>query len=270
MSTAIEAYRGIAIVKAKEGYHTSSLKDFEKLLPLSEKCTPDVRYAYLNSLATELSEVGRKDEARNISRIVLASPFIHAYPEWQETARDLKEPNRAFISVPEIEREQAKVESIESRLASKQYRPRRVIPFPPLKEAPKPTRPKRVTPQEFGDMTADQRAELVLAAIRGGAVRESDYVRLVIALGLLDTSPITKVIDLEDESLLNDIISVWCNMIEPEEFASVMSALRDCEDDLRRANIIDSMIGIAFKQTPASMQTEQEWRMRVERKLPEK
>jgi hypothetical protein len=30
------------------------------------------------------------------------------------------------------------------------------------------------------------------------------------------------------------------------------------------------MIGVAFKQTHASMQTEQEWRLRVERKLPER
>jgi hypothetical protein len=127
-----------------------------------------------------------------------------------------------------------------------------------------------VTPEEFDDMTADERADLVLATIKSGAVKESDYVRLVIALGLLDSGPITKVINLEDESLLNDIISVWCNMIEPEEFASVMSALRDCADDLRRANIIDSMIGIAFKQSPTSMQTEQEWRLRVESKLPDK
>jgi hypothetical protein len=127
-----------------------------------------------------------------------------------------------------------------------------------------------VTPQEFGDMTADERAELVLAAIKSGAVKESDYIKLVIALGLLDSGPITKVIDLEDEALINDIITIWCNMIEPEEFASVMSAIRDCEDDLRRSNIIDSMIMIAFKQSQASMQAEQEWRSRVERKLPEK
>jgi hypothetical protein len=52
----IEAYRGMAIVKAKEGYHSSSLKDFERLLPLSGKCQPVIHHAYLNSYAVELGE----------------------------------------------------------------------------------------------------------------------------------------------------------------------------------------------------------------------
>ncbi|HVG17563.1 MAG TPA: hypothetical protein VNI02_00815 [Blastocatellia bacterium] len=222
-----------------------------------------------NSYAVELSEVGRVEEARNVIRNALASPFALVYPECHETARDLKEHSHSFVMVPSIEREAVEVQSIQAHHASP-HRPRRLIPFPPLREAPKPARPKRVTPEEYGDMTADERAELVLAAIRSGYVKESEYVGLAISLGLLDTGPITKVIDLEDEVLLNDIIIVWCNMIDPEEFASVMSALRDCKDDQRRAEIIDSMIGIAFKQTTASMQTEQEWRMRVERKLPGK
>jgi tetratricopeptide (TPR) repeat protein len=99
LSTTIEAYRGIAIVKAKEGYHSSSLKDFEHLLSLSVKCEPVVREAYLNSYAVELGEAGRIYEARNISRIVLASPFAFAYPEWQETAQDLKESRRSFVAM---------------------------------------------------------------------------------------------------------------------------------------------------------------------------
>jgi hypothetical protein len=182
----------------------------------------------------------------------------------------LKEPSRSFVAVPSIEQEPVKVEPIEAHHASEPERPSRVVPFPKLKEAPPPTRPNRVTPQEFGDMTADERAELVLAAIRSGEVRESDYINLVMALGLLESGPASKVIDLEDEALLSDIIMIWCNMIEPEQFASVMSALRDCKDDLRRDEIIDNMITIAFKQSHTSMLTEQEWRMRVERKLPDK
>ncbi|HVG20004.1 MAG TPA: hypothetical protein VNI02_13220 [Blastocatellia bacterium] len=272
-SPLLEGFRGMAIMKAREGFHGSSIKDLESYLPLARYADPLSYYDYLNSFAVELGEAGRINEARNVSRVVLASPLAFAYPEWKETAQELKEPNRAFIPVPQIEREPVEVQSIQSHHASKEarpHRPRRLIPFPPLREVPKPSRPNRVTPEEFGDMTADERAELVLATIRSGAVRESDYVKLVIALGLLDSGPISKVIDLEDEAVLDDIVSVWCNMIEPEEFASVMSAIRDCKDDLRRANIIDNMIEIAFKQTHASMQTEQEWRLRVERKLPDK
>jgi tetratricopeptide (TPR) repeat protein len=89
VSTVIEAYRGIAILKAKEGYHTSSLRDLEQLLSLSKKCEPVVCYAYFNSFAVELVEAGRIEEATNISRIVLASPFAFAYPEWRETWQEL-------------------------------------------------------------------------------------------------------------------------------------------------------------------------------------
>ena len=53
----------------------------------------------MNSLAVELGEVGRRYEARNIIRHVLASPLALAYPEWQETAEELKGPNRSFVVI---------------------------------------------------------------------------------------------------------------------------------------------------------------------------
>jgi hypothetical protein len=46
---------------------------------------PHVYYDYMNSFAVELCEVGRLEEAKNVSLIVLASPFAPAYPEWRET-----------------------------------------------------------------------------------------------------------------------------------------------------------------------------------------
>jgi hypothetical protein len=75
------------------------LRDLEKLLPTINYAEPRLYFDFLNSYATELNEAGRKQEARNISRIVLASPFIQAYPEWQETARDLKEPARSIVTI---------------------------------------------------------------------------------------------------------------------------------------------------------------------------
>jgi hypothetical protein len=266
----IKALTGIATVKSIEGFHASALRDLENLLPLLGHTEPLNYFEVTNSLAVELGEAGRLYEARNISRLVQSSPFIHAYPEWQETARDLKEPTHSLVTVPSVDREAVGVEAKPTPHAGKVERQPRVVPFPELKEAPKPKKPGRVTPQAFGDMTADERTELILAAIKSGTVRESDYVKLVMTLGLLESGPASKVIDLEDEALLNDIVEAWCNMIEPDEFAAVMSALRDCEDDLRRADIIDAMIAIAFKYTHMSMQTEQEWRLSVERKLPEK
>jgi hypothetical protein len=43
----------------------------------------------LTHLAIELGEVGRIEEAQNVCRITLASPYAFAYPEWRETEQDL-------------------------------------------------------------------------------------------------------------------------------------------------------------------------------------
>lgn len=91
-----EAFIGIAVIKGKEGYHKQAVKDLERFYPLARYAPPHIYYAYLNSLAIELAEVGRKYEARNVIKPVLESPFIIAYPEWRETAEDLKGPNRSF------------------------------------------------------------------------------------------------------------------------------------------------------------------------------
>ena len=89
----------IAVVKSIEGFHKSALIDLEKLVSLIRHTEPRLYYDFLNSYAVELNEAGRKDEARNIVRHVLASPFIHAYPEWRETARDLKQSNRSLVAI---------------------------------------------------------------------------------------------------------------------------------------------------------------------------
>lgn len=99
LSGAVEVLRGIAVVKAKEGFHTKAIKDLENLMPMAMHAKPLVLYSCLNSLATELCEVGRKGEARNLSQHVLASPFAPAYPEWLQTAEDLRPANRSFAGL---------------------------------------------------------------------------------------------------------------------------------------------------------------------------
>ena len=94
----VEALRGIAIYKAIEGYHDKAVKDLEGILPIIKFVPTHIYYDYLNSYAVELGEVGRKSEARNISRIVLSSPFAYAYPEWQDTANDLRGSQRSFVA----------------------------------------------------------------------------------------------------------------------------------------------------------------------------
>jgi hypothetical protein len=95
----LSAFQGIAVQKAKQGYHRQSLLDLENILPIIKYASPYTYFDILNSYAVELGEVGRKDEARNIMRVVLASPFTFAYPEWRETAAELKPSRRSMVTI---------------------------------------------------------------------------------------------------------------------------------------------------------------------------
>jgi tetratricopeptide (TPR) repeat protein len=106
----IKASTGIATVKSMEGFHASALRDLEHLLPLLGHADPLNYFEVTNSLAVELGEVGRLQEARNVSSLVLASPFIYAYPEWQETHAELslKQKNHSSVTVPSLPKQQPK------------------------------------------------------------------------------------------------------------------------------------------------------------------
>jgi tetratricopeptide (TPR) repeat protein len=93
------ATRGIATVKSIEGYHQSAITDLENVLPVARYAPAHIYFDILNSYAVELGELGRKDEARNIMRLVLASPYALAYPEWRETAEELKAANRSSVVI---------------------------------------------------------------------------------------------------------------------------------------------------------------------------
>ena len=91
-ATSVRTFKMIAVLKAIDGNHPGAIADLEKLFPAARMVSaynPQFFYDYLNSLVLELGEVGRIKEATNISRIVLASPFTFAYPEWRETWQDL-------------------------------------------------------------------------------------------------------------------------------------------------------------------------------------
>jgi hypothetical protein len=89
VSTLLQAVRSSAVVKGLEGSHQHALKELEAIYPLTRYVIPKIHYQYLNSYAVELGQAGRIEEARNISNIVLASPYAFAYPEWRETGQDL-------------------------------------------------------------------------------------------------------------------------------------------------------------------------------------
>lgn len=91
--TFLTSQRNIAVVKSIDGNHPGALADLERLLPLARtigRLNPYLYYEHLNSLAVELLEVGRLEEAQNVSRIALASPYASAYPEWRGTWDDIQ------------------------------------------------------------------------------------------------------------------------------------------------------------------------------------
>jgi hypothetical protein len=119
-------------------------------------------------------------------------------------------------------------------------------------------------------MTLEEKREIILAAVRSSAVPENEYNKMMFMLGLVKTGPAEQVIDLENETVLNDLIIEWSHLIGPDILAAVLSALRDCENRIRQRDILDRMIRIAFEQTQACGISEEAWRLRVERRLPEK
>lgn len=137
-------------------------------------------------------------------------------------------------------------------------------------ESSLPSKPNAVSPLELSEMSESEKRDLLLSLLHSRVNVGMDYDRLLVAVGLVTPGPGANVIDLDDLALIDDIISEWCNLIEPEQFAAVMSALRDCDDSVRRTNIIDAMISAAFRQTGAAIDSEEEWRTQVECRLPKK
>jgi tetratricopeptide (TPR) repeat protein len=99
ISEYVDLVRSIAVLKSAEGFHKSALRDLESLEPLIRHVEPRLYFDFLNSYSIELAEAGRKDEARNIIKQVVASPFAFAYPEWLETARDLRTASRSSVVI---------------------------------------------------------------------------------------------------------------------------------------------------------------------------
>lgn len=91
--SAIHSQKMIAVIGGEDGHHRNAVALLENLFPLARSLRstqPHVYYDYLNSLAVELCEVGRLEEARNASQIVIGSRFASAYPEWHDTHDDIK------------------------------------------------------------------------------------------------------------------------------------------------------------------------------------
>src|SRR4029077_3907719 len=108
----------------EEGNHRGALALLESLFPLANSMRssqPHVYHDYLNSLAVELCEAGRLEEAKNVSQIVLASPYASAYPEWRDTREEIElrglRASRSTVAVRRRSSEAKNLRSIRGRPA---------------------------------------------------------------------------------------------------------------------------------------------------------
>jgi hypothetical protein len=95
--TSYHAVRNTAIIRSVEGDRRGALADLEKMVPLARMAgslQPYVYYDYMNTLAVELGEAARLEQARRASQIALASPYARLYPEWHETLDEINSKTR--------------------------------------------------------------------------------------------------------------------------------------------------------------------------------
>ena len=103
----IKGLEGIAVLKGREGYHRSALNDLEKLYPMFRYASPYTYFDYMNSYAVELCNVGRLEEAKNISTLVCSSPFAPYDTEWHNTSSEINQKlykSRSSVTVPTPQR----------------------------------------------------------------------------------------------------------------------------------------------------------------------
>jgi tetratricopeptide (TPR) repeat protein len=108
-ATLCVASRMSAVIRSLKGDHQGAIADLEGLLPLARIAgsqQPHTYYDYLNTLAVELSEVGRLEQARRASQIALASTYASAYHEWHETLDEInsktRPPSRSMVGVCQV------------------------------------------------------------------------------------------------------------------------------------------------------------------------
>jgi tetratricopeptide (TPR) repeat protein len=266
----VESQLGRAAILGMQDDHEHAVKCLERFLPLAKMAarnTP-LYYDYLNSFAVELNDSGRTEEASNVIKLVLSTPYVRHYPNWIDTGEEVyrKSYRSSMVSAPKVIFDKPEPEpksETDTQAAS-------VLSFPTLKEAPRPQKPDRLTPQQYARLSVYDKRELIMAAIKSGAVDESDYYKMMVMTGLITTGPADKILDLEDEGVLDDIAVEWSVQVGKEALAGFLSALRDCQDSLRLTNILDRLITKIFYESQECGISEDEWRQRVERRLPEK
>jgi tetratricopeptide (TPR) repeat protein len=126
----------------------------------------------------------------------------------------------------------------------------------------------------FFRMSVGQKRSLVMEVAREGRTSGEILDNMLKAAGVIgvddDERPVynPNTINLEQRGCLEELISLWVEgEISPEDFAAVISALRDCKDTFRLHNILDQMISLSFRSTPERVIAEDKWRRVIETNL---
>ncbi len=274
--TIVQAERSIAAAKGVEGYHIKALKDLKRIAPLVRYSPPIERLQYLNSLAIELAKVGRVEEARNVCQITLASPFAFAYPEWRETGQEIEQKSRrASRSVVAVSKKiiQRKIKETSNQQSLATYEQKieldsNLLPFR-RRQPIHPQIPLYSHLETTGNQyTTGQKRSLIVDIV--SHLNEVSLDRLFALAMELDEpqSRRPRQIDLEEKGTLETLMSLWTSGdLDPNDHVAVLSALRDCDNNLRFKNIINEMITYIFRFTQERMQGESFWRKRVEAQL---
>ena len=281
---AATALHMVGVVKSMDGDHPGALVHLDRMFHLVRFIAPrqpSLLYNYLNSLAVEMMAVGRLEEAENASRRALASPYADAYPEWQETGRDIslkrRRPSRSVVAVEspvaysELQEEAPNSSlSVDAAANSQPEARSSILIFPDRSQRPvaDATMALKLTPHLLAKMTIAQKRDLILSSAEDLDIAEEVYDRLLLAaVDPVDEQRCRK-IDLESPGVLEEMITLWINGgIAPDQLAAVLSAIRDCDDDLRRTNILDRMISYSFHESREGLVSEELWRKRFEARL---
>ncbi len=272
----------IAVIKFVNGDNRGALESLRELyspVQLLAADQPYIYYFYANALAVEWGELGRFEEAQHASRIALASPYASVNPEWHETAKENQQKARrasrsvVAITSKEFQREDHEDEETSNEQTSLttseqasepgskllQFRRRAFNPQPPPLYSHLEAKPNLLS-------LAQKRSRIIDIACN---LPEEALDRLLELAGELDDRPAQtrrpREINLEQRGTLEIMMSLWTTGdLRLEDQIAVQSALRDCNDDLRRNNIINLMISYMFRFTQERMESEHFWRKRFE------
>jgi hypothetical protein len=167
-------------------------------------------------------------------------------------------------------------ESGENRVAAQSRsntfkEPVSLLPFPNLladsSGVEKRSRASQINILHFFRMSVGQKRSLVMEVARDSNTSAEILDKMLEVAGVIgldeDENPVykTRTIDLEHKSYLERLINLWVQgEVSPDDFAAVISAIRDCNDTFRRNNILDQMISYSFHASPQRIKSEDKWR----------